>query len=161
MYRGITPRIMIEKLLGQNALCVERSSVSLGIPFLPKIRPRRYTPPADWKFHCYEGKVKWLQYIYWRGIKTTEANYDRNFKRITDQLDPEFEYSQLTLTKPDNWEEIISIAEQNARGLDYVRVDLYNIRGHIYFGEMTFFPRSGCYPGVPKIFGDLLLENSI
>ena len=35
------------------------------------------------------------------------------------------------------------IAEKLSMGIPYVRVDLYCISGHVYFGEMTFYPDSG------------------
>ena len=38
---------------------------------------------------------------------------------------------------------MIEIAEKIAQGYPQVRVDLYNVKGKIYFGEMTFFAFSG------------------
>ena len=35
------------------------------------------------------------------------------------------------------------LAEKLSSGLPFVRVDLYNVDGTIYFGEMTFYPASG------------------
>jgi len=45
-------------------------------------------------------------------------------------------------------------------GYPHLRVDLYDINGQIYFGELTFFHWSGLVPFNPqewdKIFGDWL-----
>ena len=38
---------------------------------------------------------------------------------------------------------MISIAEKLAIGIPEVRIDLYEINGQVYFGEMTFFSQSG------------------
>jgi hypothetical protein len=38
---------------------------------------------------------------------------------------------------------MIEIAEMIAKGFPQVRIDLYNVKGKIYFGEMTFFAFSG------------------
>ena len=35
------------------------------------------------------------------------------------------------------------LAEKIAKNFPFVRVDLYNIQGKIYFGEMTFTPAKG------------------
>ena len=35
------------------------------------------------------------------------------------------------------------IAKKLSKGMKFVRVDLYNINGKIYFGELTFFPSAG------------------
>ena len=38
---------------------------------------------------------------------------------------------------------MFEIASKLSEGLPYARVDLYNVDGAIYFGEITFFPQSG------------------
>ena len=44
---------------------------------------------------------------------------------------------------PTNFELMHSIADKLCQGFIHVRVDLYNIDGKIYFGEMTFTNGSG------------------
>lgn len=44
---------------------------------------------------------------------------------------------------------MILVAEKLSSGLKHVRVDLYNINGNIYFGELTFFHWSGIVPFEP------------
>ena len=43
----------------------------------------------------------------------------------------------------ENYEKMIRIAEQLSENLVHMRVDLYNIDGQIYFGELTFFDQGG------------------
>ena len=52
--------------------------------------------------------------------------------------------------KPENLEEMIALAKKLSVGILHVRVDLYNIRGKIYFGELTFFHMSGMAPFEPE-----------
>ena len=51
------------------------------------------------------------------------------------------------------------IRDRLCQGFAHVRVDLYNVNGKIYFGEMTFTNGSGLDPIVPieydKMLGDL------
>ena len=49
----------------------------------------------------------------------------------------------FTLPKPQKLEEMFNVASILSKGIPFLRVDLYNIRGKIFFGEMTFFPASG------------------
>ena len=49
------------------------------------------------------------------------------------------------LKMPSNIGEMTNKAEQIASSINnaFVRIDLYNINGQIYFGEITFYPASG------------------
>lgn len=114
-------------------------------------------PPPDFKFHCSNGRVKWLQYIYDRGPETKEATYDRNFKPLPLLLDQDFTHSEPLMTKPDNWDKLVETAEKLAAGFKYVRVDLYNLNDRIIFGELTFLPKAGCYTTEDNLtFGKML-----
>lgn len=57
---------------------------------------------------------------------------------------------------PENLNEMISIAEQLSNGFKFLRVDLYNIKGKIFFGELTFYPAAGMLPFVPEKWDDKL-----
>lgn len=52
------------------------------------------------------------------------------------------------------------LAERLSKGIPHVRVDLYDVNGSIYFGELTFCHWSGFVPFDPeewdKTFGDWL-----
>lgn len=45
--------------------------------------------------------------------------------------------------KPSCFEEMVCIATKLSAGFPYVRVDLYEVDGKVYFGEMTFTPAGG------------------
>ena len=47
------------------------------------------------------------------------------------------------LFKPSNWNDMVFMAETLSQPFPFVRVDLYNIQGKIYFSEMTFTPAKG------------------
>jgi hypothetical protein len=50
---------------------------------------------------------------------------------------------------PRNFNKMIEIAYKLSSGQRFLRVDLYNVNGKIYFGELTFFPSSGLTPFAP------------
>lgn len=100
----------------------------------------------DYKFYCFEGIPKFL-YIEEAEIlkdgknslmKYLDLNWeDTPFKR------PDHDEIKHIIEKPDNFEEMINIAKTLSQNLHFLRVDLYNIDGKIYFSELTFYPGSG------------------
>ena len=61
---------------------------------------------------------------------------------------------------PENLDKMLKIAKILSKDFKFVRVDLHNINGKIYFGEMTFTPASGYMKFNPRkydrILGDML-----
>ena len=51
--------------------------------------------------------------------------------------------SVVPMEKPINFEEMVHIAKKLSTGIPHVRVDLYNVEGHVYFGELTLYDSSG------------------
>ena len=104
----------------------------------------------DYKFFCFNGKVKFYKVDFGRFVEH-HANYyspEGNLLPFGEQgLEPDFNYP---IKLPSNLDEMISIAERISQGEPFLRVDLYNINGKIYFGEITFFPGSGLLPWTHK-----------
>lgn len=102
----------------------------------------------DYKIHCFDGKAKFIQCIGDRDI-ISHTGYQKNYDLAWNELDwtfadyPDFPYPVL---KPKKLEEMIFVAEKLALNERYVRIDLYEINGNVYFGEITYTPSSGIYP---------------
>jgi TupA-like ATPgrasp len=112
--------------------------------------------PADFKFHCVDGRVAWLQYIYDRGRGTKEAIVDTQGRVTPMHFDHNMQHSEA-FEKPAAWDDLVRVAEVLAQGFKYVRVDLYAFDSRIVVGEMTFFPLMGCYRSADqKPLGQLL-----
>jgi len=45
---------------------------------------------------------------------------------------------------------MVPVAEFLERGFDFLRVDLYNVAGRIYIGELTCYPASGMARFIPR-----------
>lgn len=106
----------------------------------------------DYKFLCFDGKVKALfvatdRYLGEHNVKFDY--YDRDFNHLDLRQSHENAKHPMT-TPPKNFEDMITVAEKLSEGLKHVRVDLYNINGSVYFGEMTFFHYSGLVPFRPN-----------
>ncbi len=108
------------------------------------IDPGENMPPPDFKFHCVDGKVRYLHYIYDRGGDTRELFTDRQCRLHA--FNVYFPYGdQRVFSKPIEWDEMVEIAEKLSGPFKYVRVDMFLSSGRIYVGEMTFWPMAGCY----------------
>lgn len=113
-------------------------------------------PPADYKFHCVDGRVLWLQYIYDRGSNTKECIVSLDGCVTSLHFDRNMHHSE-DFKKPAVWEQMLNCAGALSKGFKYVRVDLFENDGRVYVGEMTFFPLMGCYLGADqKQLGSLL-----
>lgn len=97
--------------------------------------------PPDFKFNIFHGKCKNIRVITNRGNNPYNLFYDREWNLIGKTMT--YSYPISVIEKPKNYERMLSLAEKLAAGFDYVRVDFYNIKGRIYFGEITHYPKSG------------------
>lgn len=131
-YSLIIPKIIIEELV----LCEDGD--------LP-----------DYKFWCFNSKV-----YYCRVDISRYGNHKRNMYDLEWNLQEWVEgiyENKEDLERPNNFDEMVSIAKKLCIGFPEVRVDLYNANGKIYFGEMTFSSASGLEYIEPKY--DLMLGN--
>jgi hypothetical protein len=111
----------------------------------------------DYKFFCFDGEVKALFIGTERESKDVKFDFfDADFNHL--DIVQTHPMSGKTIPKPENFEEMKEIATKLSKGIPHVRVDLYNVNGRIYFGEMTFYHHGGMQPFHPehwdKDFGD-------
>lgn len=103
----------------------------------------------DYKFFCFDGEVKALFIGTERQTGNVKFDYfDADFNHLDlIQLHP---MSGKEIKKPDCFEEMKRIASELSKGIPHVRIDLYEVNGHIYFGEYTFYHHGGCVPFHPQ-----------
>jgi hypothetical protein len=112
----------------------------------------------DYKFFCFDGVPELLFVATDRPHDTRFDFYDMEFNHLPfEQGHP---WATKTISKPAGFSEMIGIAAVLSQNILHVRVDLYDINGEIYFGELTFTHYSGMVPFKPetwdKILGDKL-----
>ena len=112
-YKNISPRIFAEKYIEKDG----------------KV-------PIDYKFFCFNGKAKIVMIVHDRNQSARTGFYNMKFERLPLRIENSG-YQEMD-KKPINFEEMIEVAEKLSQDLRHVRVDLYNMDGKIYFGEMTF-----------------------
>ena len=95
----------------------------------------------DYKIFCYNGKPRYIIVDVDRYIGHKRNFYDENWNRIEAASD--CPPAESDVPKPKNFDKMLEIAAKLSEGFPYLRVDLYNLDGKIYFGELTFYPWSG------------------
>lgn len=112
-------------------------------------------PPVDYKFICIHGKPKCILACGDRENGNNFAVYDTDWNWLPDwRKDPP--EMQVVVSKPENLDEMINIASILSSDLDLVRVDLYDVDGKIYFGEMTLTPSGAVFHGWTKKALDIM-----
>lgn len=119
---------------------------------------------TDYKFFCFNGHVDCVMVCLDRHIGDTKFFFfdkDWNFMRLNKRgaAAPE----NFTLPRPNGIDKMFEIASELSKGQPFLRVDLYNVDGKIYFGELTFYPDGGVDPNILRStderWGELLDLN--
>ena len=98
----------------------------------------------DYKFFCFDGYVDCVMVCIDRQIGSPKFYFfDSNWQLKRYNKRGKEAPVDFTLPKPKNIDKMFEIASTLSKGHPFVRVDLYNVNGNIYFGELTFFPSSG------------------
>lgn len=135
-YKGIKKQILCEKFLSENI--------------------------RDYKFFCFHGKPKFFYISEGLGEhknpKMGYYDFEGNDLKIKREG-----YDMLTkenIKLPYNFNNMIEISKKLSEDFPFVRVDLYNVDGKIYFSELTFIPTGGFMKINPekydRIWGDML-----
>ena len=109
----------------------------------------------DYKMMCFNGKFKslWVD-------KNRYSDHHRGFwdEKLNFLYDVYSDHDTFKVPPPlpENMDEMIRVAEKLSEDFPYARVDLYNIKGRIVFGEITFYPWSGYVKFTPDEFDFLL-----
>lgn len=130
-YKGKNSRIIIEELL--------KTDDGEGL--------------VDYKFFCFDGKMEFFYIMGDRqlGKKVSVSIYGKNKEKLDVRRVGDEEYNSK-VEMPANIDEMIQVAERLSSEFPHVRVDLYNVNGKIYFGELTFFNASGYMEYDPDSF---------
>ena len=102
--------------------------------------------PIDYKYFCCNGKISCILVCTDRDETCFESYhyyFDRDWKRLDYAIGDVVETPPRIIERPNNLEHMNDIAERLAAVFPFVRVDLYNVEGKVYFGELTFTPVGG------------------
>lgn len=131
-YKNIKPLIIAEEYLGDNL--------------------------DDYKIFCFNGKAKYIQIDKDRFTNHTRCFYDLSW--IKQPFTTQYPIYKEKVKKPPLLSEMISIAEELAGDLEFARIDLYQIKKSIRFGEITLYHGNGFEKFVPEKY-DLVLGHQL
>ncbi len=111
----------------------------------------------DYKWYCFNGEPKYCQVIKDRKTKETIDFFDTEWRHQEFiGLNPNVEYAIDTPAPPSKLDEQIRIARKLSKDIPFSRIDLYEINGEIFFGEITFYPASGMGGFRPEKYDEIL-----
>lgn len=124
-YKNIKPKIICEKYLTQKVGGKESAI-------------------TDYKFYCYGGEPQYFMY----SVGETEVFHkNHKFDMKCNSIDYLFKKKSAIdvrdICLPENMGEMINIVTELCKGFPFIRIDLYNVSGKIYFGEFTFYSGGG------------------
>lgn len=117
-------------------------------------------PVVDYKFHCAHGEPRWVQVIADRHTgKPKETILAPDGSLLAMHMDHKMDHNPDPAAYPGAWawRTLFALAKTLSADWRYARVDLYWSMNRAWFGELTFWPLSGCYltPYEP-VFGEML-----
>ena len=100
----------------------------------------------DYKFHCMNGVPQFVlvcgdRVVTEMGNSISRHIFDMNWKPLVGLTDE----TSDKIERPEHLEQMIDIAKKLSADFKFVRVDLYDINGKVYFGELTFSPTNGVF----------------
>lgn len=108
------------------------------------------SPPTDYKFFVFEGDVTAIQVDVGRHFVHQRRIYLPDWSAL-DVRSAGYSLAPVQ-PPPAGLDRMLAIAAELGSEFDFIRVDLYNVSGSIYFGEFTPYAGSGFDRFVPASF---------
>lgn len=123
-YKGVKPKIIAEQFIKQD--------------------DPHHKDLTDYKFFCFDGEPKYVQIIQDRSEHETVDFFDMEWRHQDFVgLSVKAVLSKVVPEKPAHFEEMKRVAAELSKNIPFSRIDLYDVRDHVYFGEITLYPASG------------------
>lgn len=95
----------------------------------------------DYKFHCLNGEPRYVLTCSERAAAEKLNLYDCDWNPLDGLTD--LKKNDKQILRPQLLGEMLDVARALSADFDFVRVDLYEEGGHVWFGELTFSPAAG------------------
>ena len=108
-----------------------------------------------YKFFCFEGEPRIIQTIQNDKMPNESIDYfDPTWTLLP--FHQNYPNSEVPTARPECLDEMLSMASALSQGFHFLRVDLYEINGKVYFSEFTFFSDAGFAPFHPDSWNETL-----
>lgn len=136
----------------------------------PRIIAEEYLEDAetqelrDYKFFTFNGSLKIFYIVSGRKAGDRRTNFFDLDLNPLDLRDCD-EMAEIPPAFPKNLDKMMELAEKVSEGIPQLRVDFYEVNGHVYIGEFTFYYCGGLVPFKPRkwdaIWGEWLDLSSV
>lgn len=129
-YKNIKPQIICEELLENNI--------------------------KDYRIFCFEGEPMFIRAtIHDETAKTGYGVgvYDTKWDKFPLWQDTD---NIISVEKPKHLDTMVELSKRLSEDFHFVRVDLYEVNGKVYFSELTFTPNGGIYYFKPDYWDEKL-----
>ena len=113
----------------------------------------------DFRFYCFNGEPKFFSIDFHMDGKNHMNFYDEALKVLPFGSAEEIPVFDANVRIPENIGDMFAIARKLSAGHPFIRVDMYNIGGKIYFSELTFFTHGGFFIIYPDQSWDLKIGD--
>lgn len=114
---------------------------------------------VDYKFYCFDGEPYICGVYYDRIPNSHETNstfYDMDWVKHSEWRKPSLTAESKDIPRPKNFDKMKEICRILCKSIPFVRLDVYEVKGNVYFGEFTFTPAACCGGSLnPSIFNEL------
>jgi hypothetical protein len=131
-YKNIEPRVIIEELFTDQQGRI----------------------PEDFKFYMIDGKCEFVHVRTDENGSKTRDLFDSSWNRLPVKW--YLPNAKKEILRPNHLEEMIKIAEELSKGIDFIRVDLYETKDGVKFGELTNYPDGGTKKFEPEIYNTII-----
>jgi hypothetical protein len=145
-YRGLTPRVVIEHFIGDPG---GGGTAADGVGGAGGL-----SAPTDYKFFMFGGEPGMVVVDQDRFTGHTSTMLTPEWREFA--VSGRFEFAERLPEQPANYAEMLRVARELSADFPFARIDLYNVDGKIYFGEITHNPGGGLVRLQPREF-DLAL----
>lgn len=105
------------------------------------IDPKTGMVPYDYKIYVFHGVPRVINVHIDRFDDYGVVYFDRNWNYLPGRLNTPAD--RPALPAPENLQLMLELSSKLSEGLDFIRVDLYDLGDRVVFGELTSFPEGG------------------
>lgn len=155
-------KIALNKNYADSSFEWSYKNIKPKVFFEETLEPLNGKDLIDYKFFMFKGQFGFGFSAHNRNKDIEFYVFDKNY----DEINCNYIYKRPANkpSKPDNWNQLMEIAEIVGSHFEFVRVDLYNTKKGPKIGELTFFSQSGMGKFLPNDYDykfGKLFENTI
>lgn len=121
-YKNVKPRIIAEQYMEDES------------GELMDYKIYAFNGKCDYVMVCFDRMKNETKFFYYNDKWELQKDFSKDGKKYGDEI---------KIHKPIHLDKMFSLAKDLSKNIPFVRVDFYEVKEKIFFGELTFFPSAG------------------